>query len=403
MKIEKLSVLTTQQANVAETILRSCVHCGLCNATCPTYQLNSNECDGPRGRIYLIKQVLEGQKLSLQTLKHLDSCLTCRACETTCPSGVNYSQLLTIGREQVEKQVRRPWLESYKRTLLAAVLPYPKRFAPLLAVTRAISGLLPASLAKQIPKNRHLNFKQPLQQQARRMLLLEGCVQSSLSPSINQATAQVLQHLGISVVSAEQAGCCGALSHHLNQTEQALAFAKRNIDAWLPYLEQGIEAIVMTASGCGVMVKDYGELLKDDPLYTNKARRVSVATYDLVEIMLAEDLSRLPLKALGKIAVQSPCTLQHGQQLAGAMEQVLQSLGFTLSFVTDSDVCCGSAGTYSLLQTQLAEQLGQNKINALTQDAPSAIVTANIGCLHHLQAKTHLPVCHWIEWVAAAL
>ncbi|MFZ2725078.1 MAG: glycolate oxidase subunit GlcF [Methylococcaceae bacterium] len=359
MKIENLSVLNPQQAIQAESILRSCVHCGLCNATCPTYQLSSNECEGPRGRIYLIKQVVEGQKASLQTLQHLDSCLTCRACETTCPSGVVYSQLLTIGREQLEKQVRRPWLERYKRALLVAVLPYPKRFAPLLAVARGLSFLLPQSLAKQIPKSRKFIFKQPLKQQTRSMLILEGCAQSSLSPSINQATAQVLQHLGISVISSATAGCCGALPYHLNQTEQALAFAKRNIDAWLPYLDQGIEAIVMTASGCGVMVKDYGELLKDDSLYADKARRISAATRDLVEIMLAEDLSRLPLKALGKIAVQSPCTLQHGQQLAGAMEQVLQSLGFALSFVTDSGVCCGSAGTYSLLQPQLAEQLGQ--------------------------------------------
>jgi glycolate oxidase iron-sulfur subunit len=400
MKIETLTATTAQQAEQAESILRTCVHCGLCNATCPTYQLLHNECDGPRGRIYLIKQLLEGNEATATTQTHLDRCLTCRACETTCPSGVQYARLLDIGREQIEKLVRRPLLERSKRALLRFILPYPQRFSPLLGLARLIKPLLPKTLA--IPHRRDA-INRVSTAQARQMLILDGCVQSLLAPNINQATAQVLQQLGISLISASNAGCCGALSYHLSATEEGLNFARRNIDAWLPYLEQGVEKIVMTASGCGVMVKDYGELLQHDMDYADKAQRVSSATFDLVEILLAEDLSRLKLNHTGKIAVQSPCTLQHGQKLIGAMEQVLQRLGFTLSPVADAHLCCGSAGTYSLLQPELAQQLGQNKITALEQNSPDVIVTANIGCLTHLQNKTHTPVRHWIEIVAETL
>ncbi len=402
MKIQTLTAVTEHQAQQAKSILRTCVHCGLCNATCPTYQLLQNECDGPRGRIYLIKQVLEGQAASITTLTHLDRCLTCRACETTCPSGVQYSRLLDIGREQLEQQVSRPLLDRSKRALLRYVLPYPQRFSPLLKLAQLFKPLLPNTLAIPMPRPepKHSNT---LSLQARQMLVLDGCVQSTLAPNINQAAAHVLQQLGISLISAPSASCCGALSYHLSVPAEGLNFARRNIDAWLPYLEQGVEKIVITASGCGVMVKDYGELLQHDTDYADKARRVSAATYDLVEILLAEDLSRLNLKHTDKIAIQSPCTLQHGQKLTGVMEQLLQRLGFTLSPVADAHLCCGSAGTYSLLQPELAKQLGQNKIIALEQHHPDIIATANIGCLTHLQSKTQTPVRHWIEIVAGEL
>jgi glycolate oxidase iron-sulfur subunit len=307
---------------------------------------------------------------------------------------------LDIGREQIEQQVRRPFIERSKRALLRYVLPYPQRFSPLLNLARLIKPLLPRTLA--IP-NAAPQLRYTVKPQTRKMLILKGCVQSTLAPNINLAAAQVLQQLGISLITAPNAGCCGALSYHLSATKEGLNFARRNIDAWLPYLEQGVEKIVMTASGCGVMVKDYGELLQHDVDYADKARRVSAATFDLVEILLAEDISRLKLNHAGKIAVQSPCTLQHGQKLTGAMEQVLQGLGFSLSPVADAHLCCGSAGTYSLLQPELAQQLGQNKITALEQNSPDVMVTANIGCLTHLQNKTQTPVRHWIEIVAEAL
>jgi glycolate oxidase iron-sulfur subunit len=401
MKIQALTAVTEHQAQQADKILRTCVHCGLCNATCPTYQILNNECDGPRGRIYLIKQVLEGQAATRTTLTHLDRCLTCRACETTCPSGVQYGKLLDIGREQLEQQLSRPLLERSKRAVLRYILPYPQRFAPLLTLARLFKLLLPDHIA--IPTLRPATTFGAHKPQTRQMLILEGCVQSTLAPSINQAAAHVLQQLGISLITAPSAGCCGALSYHLSAPADGLDFARRNIDAWLPYLEQGAEKIVITASGCGVMVKDYGELLQHDSVYADKARRVSAATVDLVEVLAAEDLSRLTLKHTDKIAVQSPCTLQHGQKLTGAIEQLLQRLGFTLSSVADAHLCCGSAGTYSLLQPELSAQLGQNKLTALEQHHPDIIATANIGCLTHIQSKTQTPVRHWIEIVAAAL
>lgn len=401
MKIQALTAVTESQARQADSILRTCVHCGLCNATCPTYQILSNECDGPRGRIYLIKQVLEGQAATLTTLTHLDRCLTCRACETTCPSGVQYGRLLDIGREQLEQQISRPLLDRSKRAVLRYILPYPQRFAPLLTLARLFKPLLPDHLA--IPTPRPAPAFSAHTPQTRQMLILNGCVQSSLAPSINQAAAHVLQQLGISLISAPSAGCCGALSYHLSAPADGLDFARRTIDAWLPYLEQGAEKIVITASGCGVMVKDYGELLQHDTDYADKARRVSAASVDLVEVLAAEDLSRLRLNHTDKIAVQAPCTLQHGQKLTGAMEQLLQRLGFTLSPVADAHLCCGSAGTYSLLQPDISNTLRQNKITALEQHHPDIIATANIGCLTHLQSKTRTPVRHWIEIVAAAL
>jgi glycolate oxidase iron-sulfur subunit len=393
----------TAQAQEAEAILRTCVHCGFCNATCPTYQILGDERDGPRGRIYLIKQVLEGAAASEETRQHLDRCLTCRACETTCPSGVSYGRLLDMGRAVVEQQVRRPWLERLKRSVLCTVLPYPRRFALLFRCAQIFKPLIPARLRGKIPAARQTGLTSPQNIHSRKMLVLTGCVQPVLAPAINIAAARVLDRLGISLLVAPEAGCCGALSYHLSAQADALDFMRRNIDAWHPFLEQGVEAIVMTASGCGLMVKEYGDIFKHDPFYADKARRISAATRDLVEILAAEDLTSLKPDVTGRVAYQSPCTLQHGQQLGGAVETLLRSLGFDLSEVANPSVCCGSSGTYSLLQPELSRRLLQDKVNALESAGPDVIATANIGCLTHIQNLTSIPVWHWIEILDKAL
>ena len=397
-----IALENTAQAQEAEAILRSCVHCGFCNATCPTYQILGDERDGPRGRIYLIKQVLEGVAASEQTQQHMDRCLTCRACETTCPSGVNYGRLLDIGRAVVEQQVRRSWMERVKRRLLCAVLPYPRRFALLFRCAQIFKPMIPARLRSKIPDIRQTGLQSPQNTHRRKMLVLAGCVQPILGSAINTAAVRVLDKLGISLLVVPTAGCCGALSYHLSEHADALDFMRRNIDAWLPYLEQGVEAIVMTASGCGLMVKEYGDILKHDSFYAEKAQRISTATRDLVEVLAAEDLSSLKPDIIGTVAFQSPCTLQHGQQLGGAVETLLGSLGFDISTVANPHLCCGSAGTYSLLQPKLSQQLLQDKVNALESAEPDVIATANIGCLTHIQSMTSIPVRHWIEVLDAA-
>jgi glycolate oxidase iron-sulfur subunit len=380
----------------AEEILRSCVHCGFCTATCPTYQLLGDERDGPRGRIYLIKQVLEGEKASEKTQLHLDRCLTCRACETTCPSGVRYGRLLDIGRIVVESQVRRPWLDRIQRGLLRAILPYPKRFAPLARLGRFLRPLAPSVLRKKIPAATRAPAW-PQSSHPRKMLVLEGCVQPSLAPSINAAAARVFDRLGISLVRAEGAGCCGALSYHLSAHEEGKGFMRRNIDAWLPYLDEGVETIVMTATGCGLMVKEYGEVLKHDSAYADKAARIAAMTKDLVEVLAGEDLSTLEPDVSRKLAFHSPCTLQHGQKLNGMVERLLSGLGFELTPVADPHLCCGSAGTYSLLQPDISDRLLAKKVATLEAGHPDVIATANIGCLTHIQSGTEVPVRHWIE------
>ena len=397
-----IALENTAQAQEAEAILRSCVHCGFCNATCPTYQILGDERDGPRGRIYLIKQVLEGVAASKQTQQHMDRCLTCRACETTCPSGVNYGRLLDIGRAVVEQQVRRSWMERVKRRLLCAVLPYPRRFALLFRCAQIFKPMIPARLRSKIPDIRQTGLQSPQNTHRRKMLVLAGCVQPILGSAINTAAGRVLDKLGISLLVVPTAGCCGALSYHLSEHADALDFMRRNIDAWLPYLEQGVEAIVMTASGCGLMVKEYGDILKHDPFYAEKAQRISAATRDLVEVLAAEDLSSLKPDIIGTVAFQSPCTLQHGQQLGRAVETLLGSLGFDIITVANPHLCCGSAGTYSLLQPKLSQQLLQDKVNALESAEPDVIATANIGCLTHIQSMTSIPVRHWIEVLDAA-
>ncbi|QSA97715.1 glycolate oxidase subunit GlcF [Methylococcus sp. EFPC2] len=388
-------IKATPDGDEAEAILRSCVHCGFCTATCPTYQLLGDERDGPRGRIYLIKQVLEGERPSARTRGHLDRCLSCRSCETTCPSGVRYGHLLDIARRVVDQQAPRPWPDKLVRRALRAVLPYPSRFARLARLASGLRPLLPASLRGKLPALPGPDAW-PAGRHARKMLLLEGCVQPTLAPAINAATARVLDRLNIQAIRAEGAGCCGALSHHLSAHEEGLGFMRRNIDTWWPYLEQGAEAIVMTASGCGLMVKEYAEVLKHDQAYAEKASRVSALTFDLAEVLAREDTSRLTIRPR-RLAYQSPCTLQHGQKLAGAVEDLLTRLGFELTPVADPHLCCGSAGSYSLLQPELAGRLLDNKLAALQAGQPELIATANIGCLSHLQSAARVPVRHWVE------
>ena len=395
----------TPQGQEADAILRKCVHCGFCTATCPTYQLLGDELDGPRGRIYLIKQVLEGKPATEKTQLHLDRCLTCRNCETTCPSGVNYGRLIDIGRDVVDQQVQRPFAQQLVRTALKEALPRPQLFGTAMKLGQAVRPLLPEVLRNKVPEARDAGAW-PTRSHARKMLLLDGCVQPAMSPSINAATARVVDKLGIQLQVAPKAGCCGAIRYHLNDQAGGLDDMRRNIDAWWPYVVAGAEAIVMTASGCGVTVKEYGHLLHDDPLYAEKAKRISELTKDLSEIMPAfeaELAKQLTGKISKRVAYHPPCTLQHGQQIRGKVESVLRTCGIDVSLCADSHLCCGSAGTYSVTQPELSYQLRDNKIKNLEATNPEVIVSANIGCLTHLQSGTDTPVRHWIELIDQSL
>jgi glycolate dehydrogenase iron-sulfur subunit len=390
------SIKDSLEADELSSILRACVHCGFCNATCPTYQLLGDERDGPRGRIYLMKQMLEGQQTGLLTQHHLDRCLNCRACETTCPSGVRYGRLVDISKQILEQQCRRPLLDRSQRWLMQAVFPYRWRFALLMRLGRFFKPLLPASLKAKIP-NIQKASSWPQSKHKRSMVLMEGCVQPALAPAIDQAAARVLDRLGISLLKVSGSTCCGALNYHLSQHERTLALARQNIDACWPLLEQGAEAVVMTASGCGVTVKEYGELLQYDPVYRDRAKQFSALVKDISEVVENEGAALFFKKNRGKLAFQSPCTLQHGQKLAGKVESILQQAGFKLTEVVDHHLCCGSAGVYSLLQHDLAQQLRQDKLAKLMVGEPQQIATANIGCLNHLQAASTCKVVHWIE------
>ncbi|MDT8363189.1 MAG: glycolate oxidase subunit GlcF [Nitrosomonas sp.] len=398
------SIKNTHAGEEADAILRSCVHCGFCLATCPTYQILGDELDSPRGRIYLIKQLLEGVPVTQKTQQHLDRCLTCRACETTCPSGVQYGRLLDIGRHQVEQQVDRKLRMRLLRYGLRKILSNRRMFAALMMVARIARPFLPAKLRKTIPLVSKISPHVSGGHTTRTMLVLDGCVQPALKPAINLATSRVLNRIGINLVNVPQAGCCGALAYHLDAQEEGLDAMRRNIDAWWPYVarqKKPAEAIVITASGCGVTVKEYGYLLRHDDQYAEKAAHISVLAKDISEVVAAEQnhlaaLMRNDVK-LPSIAFHSPCTLQHGMQLSGVVENLLQSLGFELASVSDPHLCCGSAGTYSLLQPELSRQLRDNKLTALCREKPDLLATANIGCLMHLQAAADLPVKHWIE------
>ncbi|WP_460079128.1 glycolate oxidase subunit GlcF [Pseudomonas sp. H3_H05] len=391
------------RAEEAERILRSCVHCGFCNATCPTYQLLGDELDGPRGRIYLIKQVLEGQPATASTQLHLDRCLSCRNCETTCPSGVDYHNLLDIGRAVVDRAVPRPAGQRALRLGLRSLAASPERFKALLRLGAVFRPLLPPNLSAKLPHPAPSHTERPPLRHGRRVLMLEGCVQPGLSPNTNASAARVLDRLGISVIPCGQAGCCGALDYHLDAQATGLDRARQNIDAWWPHLENGAEAIVQTASGCGAFIKDYGHLLEHDPAYAAKARQVSERALDLVQVLGKEPLEQICAARNQRIAVHCPCTLQHAQKLGGSIEALLTLLGFNLTAVPDDHLCCGSAGTYSLTQPALARQLRDNRLNALESGQPEMIVTANVGCQNHLDGAGRTPVRHWIELVDQSL
>ncbi|MCX7897656.1 MAG: glycolate oxidase subunit GlcF [Rhodocyclaceae bacterium] len=393
----------TRAGQEAEEILRRCVHCGFCTATCPTYQVLGDELDGPRGRIYLIKAALEGSPVSERTLSHLDRCLLCRACETTCPSGVHYSRLLEIGREVVARRVGRPLPQRFVRTFLRATLSRPLLFASALRLGQLLRPVLPRGVKKRLPPLVSAGVL-PTRKEARRMLVLEGCVQPSMYPNINGAAMRVLAHLGITLIKARQASCCGAIRLHLEDTEGARIQARRNIDAFWPEIEAGAEAIVLTASACAVQLKDYGHLLADDPHYAAKAQRIAAMAKDASEVVAAEKtrlqtlLADLP-PAGRRLAFHAPCTLQHGLKIRGVIEELLMAAGFELVAVADAHLCCGSAGTYSLLQPEIAQRLRTAKLAALTAGAPDGIASANVGCIAHLAAESALPVRHWLEWI----
>ncbi len=399
-------IKNTPEGHEAEAILRKCVHCGFCTATCPTYQLLGDELDGPRGRIYLIKEVLEGRPATEKTRLHLDRCLTCRSCETTCPSGVEYGRLADIGRHVVEQQVPRTGADRLKRIALREFVPRSGLFGTAMGVGRLLRPLLPRVLAEQVPHSSQAG-RWPVRRHARRMIVLAGCVQPAMRPSINAATARVLDLLGISLVEQPAAGCCGALKFHLQDQEGGRDDARRNIDAWWPGIAAGeVEAIVVTASGCGVQVKDYGHLLKGDPAYAAKAARVAALSRDVAEVVLAEAPALqaiLATKVAGrparKIAFHAPCSLQHGLKIRGVVEGLLMAAGFELVPVRDTHLCCGSAGTYSLLQPALSHQLRDNKLAALQEGRGERIASANIGCIEHLCTTAVIPVQHWIELI----
>lgn len=397
-------VRDSAEGREAESILRACVHCGFCNAVCPTYQLLGEELDGPRGRIYTVKTLLEGEPTADAARYHLDRCLSCRACESACPSGVQYARLADIGRRQAERLSPRSWHQALPRRLLSATLPYPRRVAPWLWLARQLRPLLPRSLRDRVPPAQPRSHW-PEVRHARRALVLGGCVQPLMAPATELAAARVFDRAGLSLLPPT-GGCCGAMPLHLGEEARARALARRNIDLWWPHIEQGAEAVLVTASGCGAVVKDYGELLAGEPAYAERAARVARLARDPAELLQALGVERLTEAlgpAPGPLAYQAPCTLQHAQRLPGLTEGLLERLGFSLTAVGDGGMCCGSAGTYSLLQPAISTRLRRRKLDALEAGGPVGIATSNIGCQLHLAAGTRLPVRHWLEWLAGRL
>ena len=391
--------LATAEGKAADRILRKCVHCGFCNATCPTYQLTGDELDGPRGRIYLIKQVLEGHHPGRLTQTHLDRCLTCRNCETTCPSGVDYGELLDIGRKLVSAQAQRPLGERVKRAALRKLFLSKPLFEQAVKVAQTARTLLPVPLKQKIPAKPGQLQPWPEKEHDRKIILLQGCVQPALQPNIDRAAALVLDRLGIQTLRIPVNSCCGAISHHMDAHDEALGYVRHNIDSWWPWIENDpVEAIVSTASGCGVTIKEYGRLLADDANYRHKAAKVSELSKDLSEIIAAESITAArSARAVGPVAFHPPCTLQHGQQVRGKVEAILEAAGLRLVSFDESHLCCGSAGTYSILQKSMADELRDRKLSHIRAVKPDVIATANIGCLLHLQGGTDTRVRHWIE------
>lgn len=402
------AIKNTPDGIEAESILRACVHCGFCNATCPTYQLTGDELDGPRGRIYQIKRVLEGETPGASTQLHLDRCLTCRNCETTCPSGVRYGRLLDVGRAAVAEHVTRPAARRWQRSFLRFALTRRGFFDPAVRLGRALHRLLPPTLRSKLPPARTAGAW-PRATHARKVLLLNGCVQPALMPGIDAATARVLDACGIEAIVAPNSGCCGAIDFHLDAHTAAQACARRNIDAWLPLLDSGVEAIVINASGCSAMVKDYTHLLRDDPAYADKAQRIAASTCDLGEFLppaLGTLTPRKPAtlpETLRRVAFHPPCTLQHAQKIVGVVENMLTAFGAELVPFAESHLCCGSAGTYSILQPEFSRRLRERKLENLQRGRPAMILSANIGCLAHLDAAAAVPVRHWVEWLESVL
>ena len=392
----------TPEGKIADEILRNCVHCGFCTATCPTYQLSGDELDGPRGRIYQIKQLLEGMPATAQMQLHLDRCLTCRSCETTCPSGVQYGHLLDIGRHEIEKQIGRPPLEQFKRKALRTLMLNRTLFESTYRLAQTVRPLLPQKARGKVMARREAG-RIPQTVHGRKMLMLEGCVQPGMSPNINAATLRVLDKLGIQLQRPQNAGCCGAINLHMGAEAQSLNDMRRNIDAWGPLLEQGAEALLINASGCGATVKEYGYHLQHDAQYAEKAAAISAAAKDIVEILAAETeniQAKLPANLPAHtIAYHPPCTLQHGQKLKGSVESLFAELGITVLLPQDAHLCCGSAGTYSFFQPELSQQLRDNKLSRLNALKPDVVLSANIGCIGHLAGGTATPVMHWIEYL----
>jgi glycolate oxidase iron-sulfur subunit len=394
--------LATPEGREADAILRRCVHCGFCNATCPTYQLLGDELDGPRGRIYLVKQILEKASAVDAARMHLDRCLTCRSCETTCPSGVTYARLADIGRGLVESQTSRPTVERLMRALLRFALPRRVLFATLLKVGRLARPLLPKRLKAAIPALTPAG-DWPAARHADRVLAFDGCVQAAIAPRINAALARVLDRAGTSLVSDPGVGCCGAIDWHLGAHQKARARMQHVIDVWCEALDRNIRAIAVTASGCAAMIKEYPQIFADDPRYASKAQRVADAVRDPAELIGVEIVAAWPKRATARIAFHAPCTLTHALKAASGPERLLAAAGYDLTPVRDAHLCCGSAGTYSILQPRIARALRRNKVAALEAASPDGIATANIGCLVHLAAGSARPVCHWIVLLDEAI
>jgi glycolate oxidase iron-sulfur subunit len=389
------SILATSSGRRADEILRACVHCGFCNATCPTYLLTGDELDGPRGRIYLIKDMLEAEAPTRVAREHLDRCLTCRACETTCPSGVAYGELAEIGRNFLEARAPRGFTERVVRGWLVRVLPVPGRFAFFARLGRLVRWAMPKYLARAVPRIRSRRAV-AIKNHPRRVVVLDGCVQRATTPEVNAALARVLDAAAVKVVRAAGEGCCGSLELHLGREERAHAAMRANVDA-LYAAAADAEAIISTASGCGVTVKDYGRLLANDPLYADRARSVSQRTFDASEYLARIEAPLRKSDAAATVAWHAPCTLRHGQRVNGVVEGLLQRAGYTLVPVANAHLCCGSAGTYSVLQHRLADELRAQKLAALTAGQPDVIATANVGCQLHLRDGTAVPVRHWLE------
>ncbi len=390
-------------ALAATEIIRSCVHCGMCNASCPTYQLTGDELEGPRGRIYLIKGILETGETSDVARTHLDQCLVCRSCEASCPSGVKYGELLELTKPHIESSNRSPLRLRIKRYLIVQIVPNKVLFSMFFAVGRLLKPLLSSNLKILIPERASLQASRRVAHK-RKALLLSTCAQSVVRPSIDTAAIKIFDRLGITLIPVAGAGCCGALALHCGYEEKAIVQAKANIDAWWPYIELGAESIIATSSGCGLQLKGYERLLKEFPDYSAKSKYLAGLIKDPIELIDDQKLSAVTKDSdRCSIAFQSPCSQQHGLKINGRVEAVLERLGWNFTKVKDPHLCCGSAGSYSILYPETSARLREEKLNALSQGSPELIVTANIGCQLHLGAKSAVPVIHWLELIEREL